>query len=175
MRATTLDAFQEMDQVAIMKPVVKAAYRVDMASRIPEYISVAFREALDAKKGPVYLDLPGDILNHKVDDEKLMFPANYRVDSRPAGDPVQVERAIELLAGAERPIVVTGSGVLWSGASAELRDFIDSTGLPFYTTPQGRGVIPEDHPRSFPGASDGARAIPSPISGSRPISFGCAW
>ncbi len=152
MRATTLDAFQEMDQVAIMKPVVKAAYRVDMASRIPEYISVAFREALDAKKGPVYLDLPGDILNHKVDDEKLLFPANYRVESRPAGDPVQVECAIELLAGAERPIVVTGSGVLWSGASAELRDFIDSTGLPFYTTPQGRGVIPEDHQRSFPGA-----------------------
>ena len=100
MRATTLDAFQEMDQVAIMKPVVKAAYRVDMASRIPEYISVAFREALDGKKGPVYLDLPGDILYHKVDDEKLLFrPHNYRVESRPAGDPVLVRRAIELLAG----------------------------------------------------------------------------
>jgi thiamine pyrophosphate-dependent acetolactate synthase large subunit-like protein len=152
MRATTLDAFQEMDQVAIMKPVVKSAYRVDMAARIPEYISVAFREALDGKKGPVYLDLPGDILNHKVDDEKLYFPANYRVESRPAGDPAQVERAIELLAAAKRPIVVSGSGVLWSGAAAELRDFIDSTGLPFYTTPQGRGAIPEDHPRSFPGA-----------------------
>ena len=152
MRATTLDAFQEMDQVAIMKPVVKAAYRVDMAARIPEYISVAFREALDGKKGPVYLDLPGDILNHKVDDEKLYFPANYRVESRPAGDPAQVERAIELLATAKRPIVVSGSGVLWSGAAAELRDFIDSTGLPFYTTPQRRGAIPEDHPRSFPGA-----------------------
>jgi thiamine pyrophosphate-dependent acetolactate synthase large subunit-like protein len=152
MRATTLDAFQEMDQVAIMKPVVKAAYRVDMASRIPEYISVAFREALDGKKGPVYLDLPGDILNHKVDDEKVLFPTNYRVESRPVGDPVQVERAIELLAAAKRPIVITGSGVLWSGASAELRDFIESTGLPFYTTPQGRGVIAEDHPRSFPGA-----------------------
>src|SRR6266851_3094175 len=147
MRATTLDAFQEMDQVAIMKPVVKSAYRVDMAARIPEYISVAFREALDGKKGPVYLDLPGDILNHKVDDEKLYFPANYRVESRPAGDPAQVERAIELLAAAKRPIVVSGSGVLWSGAAAELRDFIDSTGLPFYTTPQGRGAIPEDHPR----------------------------
>jgi thiamine pyrophosphate-dependent acetolactate synthase large subunit-like protein len=152
MRATTLDAFQEMDQVAIMKPVVKSAYRVDMAARIPEYISVAFREALDGKKGPVYLDLPGDILNHKVDDEKLYYPTNYRVESRPAGDPAQVERAIELLAAAKRPIVVSGSGVLWSGAAAELRDFIDSTGLPFYTTPQGRGAIPEDHPRSFPGA-----------------------
>ena len=81
-----------------------------------------------------------------------LLPSNYRVESRPAGDPVQVERAIELLAAAERPIVVTGSGVLWSGAEAELRDFIESTGLPFYTTPQGRGVIPEDHPRSFPGA-----------------------
>src|SRR5271154_3756985 len=136
MRGTTLDTFQEMDQIPMMKPIVKAAYRVDLGYRIPEYISVAFREALDGKKGPVYLDLPGDILNHKVDDEKLLFPSNYRVESRPAGDPVQVERAIELLAAAERPIVVTGSGVLWSGAEAELRDFIESTGLPFYTTPQ---------------------------------------
>ena len=152
MRATTLDAFQEMDQVAIMKPVVKAAYRVDIAGRIPEYISIAFREALDGKRGPVYLDLPGDILNHKVDDEKVTFPTKYRVESRPAGDPAQVERAIALLAAAERPLVITGSGVLWSGATGELRDFIDSTGLPFFTTPQGRGVIAEDHPRCFPGA-----------------------
>ena len=152
MRATTLDAFQEMDQVAIMKPVVKAAYRVDIAGRIPEYISIAFREALDGKRGPVYLDLPGDILNHKVDDEKVTFPTRYRVESRPAGDPAQVERAIALLAAAERPLVITGSGVLWSGATGELRDFIDSTGLPFFTTPQGRGVIAEDHPRCFPGA-----------------------
>jgi thiamine pyrophosphate-dependent acetolactate synthase large subunit-like protein len=152
MRATTLEAFQEMDQVAFMKPVVKAAYRIDLAARIPEYISIAFREALDAKKGPVYLDLPGDILNAKLDEEKLYFPTNYRVESRPAGDPQLVLRAVEVLAAAERPIVVTGSGVLWSGASAELREFIDATGLPFYTTPQGRGVVSEDHPRSFPGA-----------------------
>src|SRR5262250_18608 len=101
MRATTLDSFQEMDQVAMMKPVVKAAYRVDIASRIPEYISIAFREAMDGKKGPVYLDLPGDILNHKIDDEKVTFPTKYRVESRPAGDPAQVEHAIALLAAAE--------------------------------------------------------------------------
>jgi thiamine pyrophosphate-dependent acetolactate synthase large subunit-like protein len=152
MRATTLEAFQEMDQVAFMKPVVKAAYRIDLAGRIPEYIAIAFREALDAKKGPVYLDLPGDILNAKLDDEKLYFPANYRVESRPAGDPVLVRLAVEMLAAAERPIVVTGSGVLWSGAASELRDFVETTGIPFFTTPQGRGVVPEDHQRSFPGA-----------------------
>jgi acetolactate synthase-1/2/3 large subunit len=152
MRATTLDAFQEMDQVAMMKPVVKAAYRVDIASRIPEYVSLAFREAMDGKKGPVYLDLPGDILSAKVDDEKLYWPTQYRVDARPAGDPALVKRAIGLLAKAQRPLLVTGSGVLWSGAAAELRQFVEATGIPFFTTPQGRGVIPEDHPRAFPAA-----------------------
>ncbi|MGE0679860.1 MAG: thiamine pyrophosphate-binding protein [Candidatus Binatia bacterium] len=152
MRATTLDSFQEMDQVAMMKPVVKAAYRVDIASRIPEYVSLAFREAMDGKKGPVYLDLPGDILAAKVDDEKLYWPTKYRVDARPAGDPALVKRAIELLAKAQHPLLVTGSGVLWSGAAAELRQFVEATGIPFFTTPQGRGVIPEDHPRAFPAA-----------------------
>jgi acetolactate synthase-1/2/3 large subunit len=152
MRATTLDAFQEMDQVAMMKPVVKAAYRVDIASRIPEYISLAFREAMDGKKGPVYLDLPGDILSAKVDDERLYWPTNYRVEARPAGDPALVRRAIDLLAKAQRPLIVTGSGILWSGASTELRQFVEATGIPFFTTPQGRGVIPEDHPRAFPAA-----------------------
>ncbi len=152
MRATTLDAFQEMDQVSLMKPVVKAAYRVDMASRIPEYISIAFREALDGKKGPVYLDLPGDVLWAKVEEEKIYWPTQYRVESRPAGDPALIRQAVELLRKAERPIVLTGSGILWSKASEELRRFVDTTGIPFYTTPQGRGVVPEDHPRSFPAA-----------------------
>jgi acetolactate synthase-1/2/3 large subunit len=152
MRATTLDSFQEMDQVAMMKPVVKAAYRVDIASRIPEYLSLAFREAMDGKKGPVYLDLPGDILSAKVDEEKLYWPTNYRVDARPAGDPALIKRAIDLLAKAQRPLLVTGSGILWSGATAELRQFVEATGIPFFTTPQGRGVIPEDHPRAFPAA-----------------------
>jgi thiamine pyrophosphate-dependent acetolactate synthase large subunit-like protein len=152
MRATTLDAFQEMDQVAMMKPVVKAAYRIDMASRIPEYLSLAFREAMDGKKGPVYLDLPADILSAKVDEDHLYWPTNYRVESRPAGDPALIRRAVDLLSQAQRPIIVTGSGVLWSGASAELQQFIETTGIPFYTTPQGRGAVPEDHARAFPAA-----------------------
>ncbi len=152
MRGTMLDSFQEMDQVAMMKPVVKAAYRVDLAERIPEYVSIAFREAMDGKKGPVYLDLPGDILFTKLDADRLFWPDNYRVESRPAGDPALVRRAIEMLREAERPLLVTGSGVLWAGASEELRQFVESTGIPFYTTPQGRGVVSEDHPLAFPAA-----------------------
>lgn len=152
MRATTLDAFQEMDQLAMMKPVVKAAYRIDMAQRVPEYVSLAFREAMDGKKGPVYLDLPGDVLGHKVDADKVYWPEDYRVESRPAGDPALVAQAVALLAGAEKPLIVTGSGILWSGAGAELRAFVEATGIPFFTTPQGRGVVPEDHVRAFPAA-----------------------
>ncbi|MGH7933730.1 MAG: thiamine pyrophosphate-binding protein, partial [Candidatus Binataceae bacterium] len=152
MRGTTLDSFQEMDQLPMMKPIVKAAYRIDLGYRIPEYISIAFREALDGKKGPVYLDLPGDILAGKVEEDRIHWVERYRSEARPAGDPVMVRKAIDLLATARKPLVITGSGVIWSGAEEALRNFIDTTGMPFFTTPQGRGVISEDHVRSFPAA-----------------------
>jgi acetolactate synthase-1/2/3 large subunit len=151
-RALTMDAFQEMDQLAMMRPVVKAAHRVENAVQLPTLLSVAFRQALDGKRGPVYLDLPGDILSQKVEESAIRWPRGYRVESRPAGDPALLRRALELLAGAKRPLLVTGSGILWSGASDAMRRFVDATGIPFFTTPQGRGVVPEDHRRAFPAA-----------------------
>src|SRR6202049_5383084 len=77
---------------------------------------------------------------------------NDRGDPRPAGDPAMVRKAINILAGARKPLVLTGSGVIWSRAEQALRNFIGATGIPFFTTPQGRGVIPEDHVRSFTAA-----------------------
>jgi acetolactate synthase-1/2/3 large subunit len=151
-RALTMDAFQEMDQLAMMRPVVKAAHRVENAQQLPNLMSVAFRQALDGKRGPVYLDLPGDILSQKVEESAIRWPKGYRVESRPAGDPALLRRAVELLAAAKRPLLVTGSGILWSGASDAMRRFVDATGIPFFTTPQGRGVVPEDHRRAFPAA-----------------------
>ena len=151
-RGATLGSFQEMDQLAMMRPVVKAAYRVEHVSQIPLFVSLAFREALDGKKGPVYLDLPGDVLSAELDEAAIDWPKDYRVESRPSGDPAEIERAVEILAQARRPIVVTGSGVLWSRAAPELQAFVERTGLPLWTTPQGRGVIPEDDPRIFPAA-----------------------
>ena len=153
MRGTTLDTFQEMDQIPMMKPIVKSAYRIDLGYRIPEYISIAFRDALDGKRGPVYLDLPGDILSGKVDEERIHWvDGNYRTEARPAGDPKLIVQAVDLLAKASKPLIVTGSGVLWSRAEEALQKFVDATGIPFFTTPQGRGVIAEDHQRSFPAA-----------------------
>jgi thiamine pyrophosphate-dependent acetolactate synthase large subunit-like protein len=153
MRGTTLDTFQEMDQIPMMKPIVKSAYRVDLGYRIPEYLSIAFRDALDGKRGPVYLDLPGDILSGKVEEEKIHWvDGNYRTEARPAGDPKLISQAVELLANARKPLLLTGSGVLWSRAEEALQKFVDTTGIPFFTTPQGRGVIAEDDQRSFPAA-----------------------
>ena len=141
-------AFQEIDQVAVMRPVTKWAERVYDAHRIPEYVNLAFRHAMSGKPGPVYLDLPGDVLYAQVDEEKVKWPKTqgsvYR--SRQATDPETVELVVSALGKAERPIIVSGSGILWSRAAAELHAFVDATGVPFYTTPQGRGVIPEDHP-----------------------------
>ncbi|MCH2172141.1 thiamine pyrophosphate-binding protein [Myxococcota bacterium] len=150
--SASMDTFQEMDQLAMMRPVVKAAYRVEQVRQIPLLISVAFRQALDGKRGPIYLDLPGDILFESIDEDRLEWHDHGRIEARPAAEPAQVEHVVEMLCEAERPIVVTGSGILWSEASKELQNFIDATGLPLYTTPQGRGVVPEDHPRCFPAA-----------------------
>jgi thiamine pyrophosphate-dependent acetolactate synthase large subunit-like protein len=145
-------AFQEMDQLSIFKPVTKWADRVTDVRRIPELISKAIRVATHGQQGPVYLDLPGNILYAQVELEKVPFPRNLPEPPRPVGDPGLIEEAVALLKQAKRPLVLTGSGILWSDASAALREFVDATGIPFCTTPQGRGVIPEDHPLSFPGA-----------------------
>ena len=145
-------AFQEMDQLSIFKPVTKWAERVTDVRRIPELISKAIRMATHGQQGPVYLDLPGNILYAEVELEKVPFPQNLPKQPRPAGDPELIDEAVALLKRAKRPLLLTGSGILWSDASAALREFVDATGIPFCTTPQGRGVIPEDHPLSFPGA-----------------------
>jgi thiamine pyrophosphate-dependent acetolactate synthase large subunit-like protein len=145
-------AFQEIDQLSIFKPVSKWAERVTDVRRIPELISKAIRMATQGQQGPVYLDLPGDILYTQVELDEVQFPRNLPKQPRPAGDPELIEEAVALLKHAKRPLILTGSGILWSDASAALRMFVDVTGIPFSTTPQGRGVIPEDHPLSFLGA-----------------------
>jgi thiamine pyrophosphate-dependent acetolactate synthase large subunit-like protein len=147
-------AFQEMDQLSVFKPITKWAERIYDPHRIPEIVALAVRQALNGPPGPVYLDLPGDVLYREVDEDSVRYPdaAQVLARLRPAGGPAQVEAAIALLEEAERPIVISGSGVLWSGASERLRQWVDATGIPFYTTPQGRGVVPDDHELSFPTA-----------------------
>jgi acetolactate synthase-1/2/3 large subunit len=141
-------AFQEIDQVAIMRPVTKWAERVYDPHRIPEYVNLAFRHAMSGKPGPVYLDLPGDVLYAQVEESKVVWPKARAsvLRAQQAADNGTIDLVLSELARAERPIILSGSGVLWSRAAAELQAFVEATGVPFYTTPQGRGAVPEDHP-----------------------------
>jgi acetolactate synthase-1/2/3 large subunit len=147
-------AFQEMDQVSAFKPITKWAEQCPDPKRVPEFVTNAVRTAMSGRPGPVYLDMPGDVLYKQVEEDEVVYPdadpASFR--ARPSGDPALVDDTIRLLGQAERPLVITGSGVLWSDAEAELQQFVELLGLPFYTTPQGRGVVPDDHALSFPTA-----------------------
>lgn len=143
-------SFQEMDQVAVFKPITKWAERAYHAVRLPELVGTAFRQAKAGRPGPVYLDLPGDILYQEVEESRVEFWGPVRAhEGRPQGDPDLVRAAVKLLSEARRPLVLVGSGVLWSGAAEQLRQFIDAMGIPFYTSPQARGVVPDDHELSF--------------------------
>ena len=150
--------FQEIDQVELMRGCTKYVDRLINLKRIPQQINFALQKAISGKPGPVYLDCPGDMLYQKIDENLVdwSFAGRPILDSRPMGDPRQVDALVSALAEAKNPLIVSGSGVIWSRAWEEMRAFVDAAGIPFYTTPQGRGVVPDDHPYSFLSMRSGA-------------------
>jgi thiamine pyrophosphate-dependent acetolactate synthase large subunit-like protein len=150
--------FQEIDQVELMRGCCKYVDRLINLKRIPQQINFGLQKAILGKPGPVYLDCPGDMLYQKIDENLVdwSFAGRPILDSRPMGDPRQVDALIGALAEAKNPLIVSGSGVIWSRAWAEMQAFVEAAGIPFYTTPQGRGVVPDDHPYSFLSMRSGA-------------------
>jgi acetolactate synthase-1/2/3 large subunit len=147
-----MEAFQEIDQVAIVRPITKWAERGLDARRIPELAATAFRQATSGRPGPVYLDLPGDVLGSQVDGAAAALPVPWRPAPRPPGDPAAIQEAVALLARAERPLLLGGSGVWWSDGAEAFQHLVEATGIPFFTTPISRGTVPEDHPLALPNA-----------------------
>ena len=143
--------FQEIDQVELMRGCTKHVDRLINLKRIPQQINFGIQKAMTGKPGPVYLDCPGDMLYTKIDENLVDWSYAGRpiVDSRSLGDPRQVDALVRALQEARQPLIVSGSGVIWSRAWDEMRQFVDAAGIPFYTTPQGRGVVPDDHPYSY--------------------------
>jgi thiamine pyrophosphate-dependent acetolactate synthase large subunit-like protein len=150
--------FQEIDQVELMRGCCKYVDRLINLKRIPQQINFALQKAILGKPGPVYVDCPGDMLYQKIDENLVdwSFAGRPILDSRPMGDPRQVDALIGALAEAKNPVIVSGSGVIWSRAWAEMQAFVEAAGIPFYTTPQGRGVVPDDHPYSYLSMRSGA-------------------
>jgi thiamine pyrophosphate-dependent acetolactate synthase large subunit-like protein len=143
--------FQEIDQVELMRGCCKHVDRLMNLKRIPQQINFALQKAISGKPGPVYIDCPGDMLYQKIDENLVdwSYAGRPLMDSRSLGDPRQIAALLSALQKAERPLIVSGSGVIWSRAWSEMQQFVEAAGVPFYTTPQGRGVVPDDHEYSY--------------------------
>lgn len=152
-----MGASQEMDQLSLMKPIIKWGRTVYETRRIPEYVSMAFRHALSGRPGPVYLDIPQDIMENRVEENEILYPEGYRTEARSQGDPRDIQKAVELLLKAKRPLVIAGSGVWWSQVGDELRELIEMANLPFILRTKARGTVPEDHPLFVGPATVGVR------------------
>jgi thiamine pyrophosphate-dependent acetolactate synthase large subunit-like protein len=146
------EAFQEVDQLGIMQPLCKYTHRTTMAARYPEVVSTAYRQSMSGRPGPVYIDCGADVLYEEIEEDSAVKPTRFVKRSAPAAEPGAVQEAVEILANAERPIIFAGGGAFFSGAASELERFVDMTNIPFYTAPMSRGLVPEDHAVSFPGA-----------------------
>jgi len=143
-----MGAVQEFDSRDMYRSITKWRGYCTATRRLPEYVATAFRYASTGRKGPVLLDFPTEALLLEVEEEQapIIPPDRYRTNARPYGDPELVRRATKWLLDAERPGILIGSGVLWSGASEELIQFAELLKIPVCYAIGGKGGIPDDHP-----------------------------
>ena len=142
--------YEEMDQLAIAKPLCKAAFRVLHAQDIGIGIARAIRAALSGRPGGVYLDLPAKLFSQTMEAEagrqsliKVLDPAPRQI---PAPDTVQ--RALQLLEGAKKPLILLGKGAAYAQADAEIRAFVEKTGIPYLPMSMAKGLLPDTHDQS---------------------------
>ena len=124
------EAYQEQDQVAMLRPATKAAYRVELPEKIPELLAHALHQASSGCKGAVYLELAGDVIHAAVDERKVLWPAPMREHPRPAINAQQLAEIRGMLEAAQRPVILAGSGVIWSRAERELAAFVNASRNP---------------------------------------------
>ena len=137
---------QDFDSATFLKPVTKFSEQVKRVERIPEYVAIAFRHATSGVPGPVYLEIPIDIVGGSTDEANVKYPASYRTAARAYGDPEYIRQVVDILHNAERPMVLAGSDVWWNDASEELRQFVEMIDSPVFLNAMGRGSIPSNHP-----------------------------
>lgn len=143
-------ALQEMEQVALLKPITKYSIAIHQTDRIPELLTQAIRIALTGRPGPVFVEIPFDILIQFVDEDAVTFPKQYRTQARTFGDLEQIRQAASLISEAKHPVILAGTQVYWDDASGALRTFVESFNLPVFPNGMGRGTIPMNHPNCLP-------------------------
>jgi 2-hydroxyacyl-CoA lyase 1 len=143
-----MGAFQEERQVYIATPFSKFAHAIEHVHRIPFYVEMAVRNAIYGRPGASYLDIADDIITGKVDESRVEEAARCPDPPRTQAVPADVEKALDALRSAERPLVIIGKGMAYSRAEDEVRAFIERTKVPFLASPMGKGVMPDNHPLS---------------------------
>ena len=138
---------QDMRQRPVIEPMVKKALICHKADRIPEFIDIAFRTAGSGRPGPVYLELPVDVLNAAVSPDGIKTPHTV-IQSHPV-DLNKVEQILSMLENATQPVIIAGSGAWYADGGSQLVEFVESTGIPVFTSAFGRGTIPDTHPLCF--------------------------
>jgi acetolactate synthase-1/2/3 large subunit len=144
-----LGALQEMEQVALLRPITKGAFTVPETRQIPEVLTTAIRTALSGRPGPVFVEIPVDLLMTSIEDRLAPIPTDYVHRPRGAADPAALETLARLLAAAERPVVVAGGGIWWDDAADALTAFAARAGVPVFMNGAGRGALPASHPNAF--------------------------
>ena len=148
--------FQELPQVAAAAPFCKWSVSIDEPRLVPYYVSSAFRRIMHGRPGPVYLDIPPNVIAGHVKEEEVEYYPPTPPPVRPMADPREVEKAVRLIRQAERPVLLIGKGLAWSEADEEVRQLAEQLQIPFVPSPMGKGVVPDDHPLCFAGARTAA-------------------
>jgi oxalyl-CoA decarboxylase len=141
--------YEEMDQLAIAKPLCKAAFRVLHAADVGIGVARAIRAAVSGRPGGVYLDLPAKLFGQVMDAEAGTKSLVKVIDAAPAQmpSPEAVKRALELLRSARRPLIILGKGAAYAQADDAIRSFVERTGIPFLPMSMGKGLLPDTHPQ----------------------------
>src|SRR3954451_20395517 len=139
--------YEELDQLAIAKPLAKAAFRVLHAEDIGVGIARAIRAALSGRPGGVYLDLPAKLFAQSIDAAsgknsliKVVDPAPKQIPA-----PEAVKRALELLKGAKKPLIILGKGAAYAQADSEIKNLVEKTGIPYLPMSMAKGLLPDTH------------------------------
>lgn len=142
--------YEELDQMNAAKPYAKAAYRVNRPEDLGIALARAIRAAVSGRPGGVYLDLTADVLAATIDQARAAKSLFSLVDPAPAQLPApeSINRALELLATAKRPLVILGKGAAYAQADRDIRQFIEKTGIPFLPMSMAKGLLEDTHPQS---------------------------
>ena len=144
-----MGGLQDMAHVDLMRPITKWSVSVPHARRLGEYVQAAFRVATTNVPGPVFLEMPLDLLFDNVEESDVVEYDHYRTDAGVAPDARFVDRAFDLLRAAERPVCLVGSQLFWSRRREAYPEFVRTFGMPVYVNGQARGSLPPDDPHWF--------------------------